>query len=305
MKKALLIGINYRNTSNELTGCINDVNELKNVLAKNCGYNNITVISEDEKIKPTKNNILKALKDIISESEKYNEIWIHYSGHGYYVKDENGDEADGYDEVLVPLDHSVNGFIIDDDLNLIISKTKCNTYITFDCCHSGSALDLYYNLSIQKNKLIHSYELSKKNNKTSNKNIFMISGCMDDQTSEENKIQVGGNLLQVGAMTSTLIQVLRKYNFNITVGNLIMEMNKYLLRNKYRQIPVFSSNQTISLNKPFLTLAKNNSKREHKEKNNSKSNSKREYKEKNNSNDDLEKKIKKIIKKELQKLLKS
>jgi hypothetical protein len=293
MKKALLIGINYRNTDNELTGCINDINELKNILVKKCGYEDIMLVSEDEKIKPTKNNILKSLKNIINESEKCTEIWIHYSGHGTSVPDLNKDEADGYDEVLVPLDFQSNGFIIDDDLNLIISKTKCNTYVTFDCCHSGSALDLYYNLSIQKNKLIQSYELSQKRKKTSNNNIFMISGCMDDQTSEENQNQAGGNFIQMGAMTSTLIKVLQKNNFDITIGNLIIEMNKYMLMDKHRQIPVFSSNQNISLKKSFLNLSKNNSRREYKENNNSK------------TDGDFEKKIKKIIKKELKKLLES
>lgn len=293
MKKALLIGINYRNTDNELTGCINDVNELKNILVKKCGYEDITVVSDDEKIKPKKDNILKSLKNIINESEKCREIWIHYSGHGTSVKDLNKDEADGYDEVLVPLDFDKNGFIIDDDLNLIISKTKCNTYVTFDCCHSGSALDLFYNLSIQKNKLIQSYELSQKQKKTSSNNIFMISGCMDDQTSEENQNQVGGKFIQMGAMTSTLIKILQINNFNITIGNLIIEMNKYMRMDKHSQIPVFSSNQNISLKKSFLNLSKNNSKREYKENNNSK------------TNDDLKKKIKKIIKKEIKKLLKS
>jgi hypothetical protein len=292
MKKALLIGINYRNTDNELGGCINDVNELKNILVKKCGYEDITMVSDDEKIKPTKNNILESLKNIINESGTCREIWIHYSGHGTYVKDINKDEADGYDEVLVPLDFDKNGFIIDDDLNLIISKTKCNTYITFDCCHSGSALDLFYNLSIQKNKLIQSYELSQKQKKTSSNNIFMISGCMDDQTSEENQNQVGGKFIQIGAMTSTLIKILQINNFNITIGNLIIEMNKNMRIDKHSQIPVFSSNQNISLKKSFLNLSKNNSKREYKENNNSKINS------------DSKKKIKKIIKKELKKLLK-
>jgi len=38
LKKALLIGINYRGTANELGGCINDVNSMKNILIKRCGY---------------------------------------------------------------------------------------------------------------------------------------------------------------------------------------------------------------------------------------------------------------------------
>jgi hypothetical protein len=302
MKKALLIGINYKNTNNELTGCINDINELKNILEINCNYNDITMISEDEKIKPTKKNILKFLKNIIDESEKCSEIWIHYSGHGYYIKDTDGDENDGYDEVIVPLDYDKNGFIIDDDLNLIVSKTKCKTYITFDCCHSGSALDLYYNLSIQKNKLIHTYELLNKNKKKSNFNILMISGCMDNQTSEEYKHQTGGKFMQMGAMTKTLIHILKKYKFDISIGSLMIEMNKHMVRDKKKQIPVFSSNQAISLSKSFLNLSNNNSKREYKPDDAKKNNNNTNNNTKNNSN--IKNIIKKIIKKEIQKLFK-
>jgi len=299
MKKALLIGINYKHTSNELTGCINDVDALKKMLLKQCNYTNVSLITENENIKPTKDNILKALKNIIDESKKYTEIWIHYSGHGTPVKDLNGDEKDGFDEAIVPLDFETNGFIIDDDLNSIISKTKCKTYITFDCCHSGSALDLYYNLSVQKNKLVHSFELSQKNKSTKN-NIFMISGCTDSQKSEENKNQIGGNFIQMGAMTTTLIKVLQKYKFNISIEKLMIELNKYMLKDNHSQIPVFSSNQPILLKSSFVTppVAQiKNKKREFKT-------TKSKY---NNSSENfdhnLKKIIKKIIKKELKKLL--
>ena len=49
-KFALLIGINYKGTSNELNGCINDVMNMRDVLIKHFGYlavdpiNDITLI---------------------------------------------------------------------------------------------------------------------------------------------------------------------------------------------------------------------------------------------------------------------
>ena len=45
------------------------------------------------------------------------EVWIHYSGHGSHIKDMDGDEEDGFDEVLVPLDYDKNGVISDDFIN--------------------------------------------------------------------------------------------------------------------------------------------------------------------------------------------
>ena len=45
-------------------------------------------------------------------------VWIryflHYSGHGGQVADLDGDETDGMDNCIFPLDHQQNGVIIDD-----------------------------------------------------------------------------------------------------------------------------------------------------------------------------------------------
>jgi hypothetical protein len=251
MKKALLIGVNYRGTNNELTGCINDVLTLKSVLENKFNYKSFVVLTDDEKLRPTKNNIMTEMKKLIKDSINCDEIWIHYSGHGYYVDDLNGDDADGKDEVLVPIDYDKNGLIVDDDLNNLILQSKCKTRVTFDCCHSGSALDLCYNLQIRNNQIVNTYELSQLNKeKKCNSEIFMISGCMDSQTSAEDKKSLSNK--QMGAMTSTLLQVLDKYNYNINVGDLIIQMNKMLVNGKYSQIPVFSSNKSISLKKIFI-----------------------------------------------------
>lgn len=252
MKKALLIGINYNGSKNELSGCINDVHALKSILKHKLNYSSFVILTDDEKIKPTKKNIIKEIKKIIADSINCEEIWIHYSGHGYFIKDSNNDEIDGNDEVLVPLDFSKNGYIIDDELNNLILQTKCQTKITFDCCHSGTMFDLYYNLQIKNNQLINSFELSQlgQENKCDS-DIFMISGCMDSQTSAENKKNLSNK--QMGAMTTTLLKVLDEYNYNINVGNLIIQMNETLIKSKYSQIPVFSSNKNISLKKTFVS----------------------------------------------------
>ena len=42
------------------------------------------------------------------------------SGHGGQTKDLDGDEADGYDEVIYPVDLNENGHIVDDDLHMIM-----------------------------------------------------------------------------------------------------------------------------------------------------------------------------------------
>lgn len=53
----------------------------------------------------------KHTHDIIS-------FFFHYSGHGGRVKDSNGDEDDGFDETIYPVDHDRyqgdSGQIVDD-----------------------------------------------------------------------------------------------------------------------------------------------------------------------------------------------
>jgi metacaspase-1 len=69
------------------------------------------------------------------------------SGHGGQTPDLDGDEDDGYDEVIYPVDFQQTSHIVDDDMFFIMVKPLppgCRLTAIFDSCHSGSALDLPY-----------------------------------------------------------------------------------------------------------------------------------------------------------------
>ena len=63
------------------------------------------------------------------------------------MKDDDGDEEDGMDETLVPLDYQRNGQIRDDEVftRMVAPLPEgCQLTVVIDACHSGSVLDLPY-----------------------------------------------------------------------------------------------------------------------------------------------------------------
>jgi metacaspase-1 len=75
---------------------------------------------------------------------------MHYSGHGTQIPDDDGDEADGMDEALCPVDYQTEGMIRDDDIYRELVATLpagCRLTVLMDCCHSGTILDLPYSFT--------------------------------------------------------------------------------------------------------------------------------------------------------------
>lgn len=234
-KISMLIGINYRGTNNELNGCINDVMRMESFLRSKCGYTDITILTDDTPKKPTMLNIMDNLGDIIVKirENKIKEFFFHYSGHGTYIRDANGDEMDGNDEALVPLDVDEAGLITDDLLNTYISKipATCKCVFVIDSCHSGSALDLKYRYYGTRTRVI------ENNKSTVPANTIMISGCRDSQTSADAFISGKWS----GAMTASLLTSLENNRYNISCFALLESMKQYLARNGYEQVPQLCS----------------------------------------------------------------
>ncbi|KAI0285653.1 caspase domain-containing protein [Russula brevipes] len=109
-KIALCIGINYLGQQAELSGCINDTRNIERFLCESFGYkhDNIVVLTDDQhdpRAKPTRANI------VMMTARPYDSLFFHYSGHGG-TKNSIGDEGDGYDEVIYPMDFIRAGHII-------------------------------------------------------------------------------------------------------------------------------------------------------------------------------------------------
>ncbi|RCI11261.1 hypothetical protein L249_7501 [Ophiocordyceps polyrhachis-furcata BCC 54312] len=156
-RKALLIGINYFGQRGQLRGCINDVRNMTAYLAEHFGYKreDMVILTDDQQnpmSQPTKQNILRAMHWLVKDARPNDALFFHYSGHGGQTKDVEGDEPDGYDEVIYPVDFRQTGHITDDEMHrIMVQPLQAGVRLTaiFDSCHSGTALDLPYIYSTQ------------------------------------------------------------------------------------------------------------------------------------------------------------
>ncbi|KAI9621422.1 hypothetical protein H4Q26_015723 [Puccinia striiformis f. sp. tritici PST-130] len=70
---------------------------------------------------PTRANIISAMQWLVHNAQPNDSLFcVHYSGHGGQTEDLDGDEDDGFDEVIYPLDHKQAGHIVDDDMFAIM-----------------------------------------------------------------------------------------------------------------------------------------------------------------------------------------
>ncbi|KAF8531113.1 peptidase C14, caspase domain-containing protein [Gautieria morchelliformis] len=130
-------------------------------LIKSYGYlENVNVLADDgSHTMPTHNNILVAMKNLVKDAKPGDRFFLYYCGHGAQIDNKDGTEKDGRDELILPVDHVVNwerdvydveryhNHILDDTLHDILVKTLpigSQLQALFDCCSSGTMMDLEY-----------------------------------------------------------------------------------------------------------------------------------------------------------------
>ncbi|KAM0859060.1 hypothetical protein ACQ4PT_047473 [Festuca glaucescens] len=145
-KRALLIGIKYTGTENELSGPINDIKGMSFLLTQKYGFPKecILTMTDEERDpyrRPTKSNILLAMRWLVHGCRSGDFLVFHFSGMAGQMEDEDGDE----DQTIFPLDWELNGEIRDDEINdaLVRPLVKDVTlHAVIDACHGGTMLDL-------------------------------------------------------------------------------------------------------------------------------------------------------------------
>jgi hypothetical protein len=133
-RRALLIGINYVGQKGQLSGCHNDVANIKKYLIQKEGFQEkdmLILMDDGRHNQPTRKNITDSFIRLTQYSQPGDTVFIHYSGHGGREVDRDGDEDDGYDETLIPVDFQKAGQIIDDEVfNVLVKKMPKDVHVT-------------------------------------------------------------------------------------------------------------------------------------------------------------------------------
>lgn len=154
-KRALLVGISdYGNAKEDpnkwanISGA-NDIMLLSPLLSEH-GYTVTSLVDSQA----THAGITKALEKLAKESKKGDLVYIHFSMHGQPFEDLNGDEEDGWDEALIPVDAEMlytegvyegQNHLLDDELEVYFNNIRCKLgpdgqlLVILDACHSGTA----------------------------------------------------------------------------------------------------------------------------------------------------------------------
>ncbi|KAG0459069.1 hypothetical protein HPP92_022197 [Vanilla planifolia] len=231
-KRAVVIGISYSYSRYELKGCINDANCMKYLLVNRFQFpeSSILMLTEDQidpyKI-PTKQNIRMAMYWLVQGCQFGDSLVFHYSGHGSQQRNYNGDEVDGYDETICPLDFETQGMIVDDEINATIVRPiphGVRLHALIDACHSGTVLDLPF-LCRMNSSGHYVWEDHRPRSGiwtgTSGGEVISFTGCDDDQTSADTSAL--SKVTSTGAMTFCFIQAIERGQ-GATYGSILNSM---------------------------------------------------------------------------------
>lgn len=236
-RKALIVGINYRGTSSQLGGCINDAKCMEFLLRTKFGFRpeNILFMTDDQSDPlrlPTRHNMFMGFTWLMTGVKPGDSLVFHYSGHGSQQRDYSGDELDGMNETLCPLDYKRAGEIVDDELNrqLVNPVPKgAKLHAIVDACHSGSVMDLPYSTRVVNGRLEWRSEYARPTRAykgTAGGFAVQIGAALDSQTAADTTKLSG--YTSTGAATYAFIQAIEQRGTTMTYGDLILCMDSTL-----------------------------------------------------------------------------
>ncbi len=141
---ALLAGINAYPNVNKLSGCLNDIANVRDYLRESAPDADVEVLTDAD---ATSANIARQFRDFLGRAGPDDVAYFHYAGHG--TQNLSAPEFAEYfpsrdDEALVCWDYNwapAEGLLADKELAVLIEAVAArgpHVAVTLDCCHSGS-----------------------------------------------------------------------------------------------------------------------------------------------------------------------
>lgn len=251
-KRAFLVGISHYDTAltgyqwNNING-VEDVNLLNPVLQKQ-GFS-ITTLSDGQ---ATFDNIVRQITQLTNKTKKGDVVYLHFSTHGQPVEDLNGDEEDGWDESIVPIDaykiykkgiYEGQKHLTDDLLNKYVKKLREKIgptgflYVVIDACHAGTSsrandetirgthVGFTYNNKVFKpsasKKSHYRIEYSPRLS-----NVLFIEACRPDQVNTEIKI---GNK-RFGPLSYNIAHTLSGFTLSTNADEFVKKLKHSLIK---------------------------------------------------------------------------
>jgi len=250
-KRAFMVGISHYDTAltgyqwNNING-VEDINLLSPILKKQ-GFYLTTLLNEQA----TFLNITSQLSTFTKQTKKGDIVYLHFSAHGQPVEDLNGDEEDGWDESIVPIDaykiykrgvYEGQKHLTDDLLNKYVKKLREKIgsngflYVVIDACHAGTSSRANdetirgTHVGFTHNNKVFKPSTTKKSHyrieaSARQSNVLFIEACRPDQVNTE--IKVDGK--RFGPLSYNIAQTLSGLRLTINAREFIESLKHSLM----------------------------------------------------------------------------
>lgn len=207
-----------------------------------------------------------ALRWLMEGSQSGDSLVFFYSGHGSQVPDFDGEEVDGFDESLCPVDYHTEGKILDDEINATIVRPLpygAKLHAIIDTCRSGTFLDLplVCKMNKQGNYVWEYHQISTAYKGTSGGTAFCFSACDDNETALDTTAFTSEGV--TGALTSSFIKAVQSER-SLTYGRLLhsIRTNIYEVQKRQHgpnapdttQVPQLSSTEVFDVNSKLFAI---------------------------------------------------
>ena len=201
----------------------------------------------------TKEDIVNAFRHLASECSEGDLVYVHFSGHGQWMTDIDGDEPDGWDESWIPYDafktycaeDRGERHLCDDEIAVLLGAIRDNVgdsgniIVVVDACHSG---DSTREPQAGKDGFRGVYEKfiipGKRGKKTprQEERWLTLSACKDYQMNQEHSSGCG-------KLTYTLIS-LQDRLAGLSNADVLVRLDEFMrrkdVRGRYPQTPVMT-----------------------------------------------------------------